>query len=145
VDTARRGYPPGDIRVSDADRDRALAELSEHFQAGRLTSEEFEERSGQALRAKTGTDLTTLLADLPQTQAPVTRPSVSPSGVSPHLPSHVPFVPIAVVAFAIAAAIAVLGSSGSGHPHRIIALAPVLVALIVIRGLARGGRRRGRL
>ncbi len=30
---ARRAYAAGDLRVSDADRDRALAELSEHFQA----------------------------------------------------------------------------------------------------------------
>ena len=30
-------FPAGDLRVSDADRDRAVSELSEHFQVGRLT------------------------------------------------------------------------------------------------------------
>ena len=28
--------PPGRLRVSDVDRDAAVSELSEHFQAGRL-------------------------------------------------------------------------------------------------------------
>lgn len=75
-----RRYPAGHMRVSDADRDAALAELSEHYQAGRLTTEEMEERSAQALAAKTGSDLTGLLADLPPTgvaapKAPAPRQS----------------------------------------------------------------------
>jgi len=64
MDTTK-SFPSGGIRVSDADRDQAIAELSEHFQAGRLTQEEFEERSGQALQAKTGDDLAALFTDLP--------------------------------------------------------------------------------
>jgi hypothetical protein len=59
------GFPSGSIRVSDADRDQAIAELSQHFQAGRLTQEEFEERSGRALQARTGDDLAALFTDLP--------------------------------------------------------------------------------
>jgi len=58
-------YPVGDLRVSDADRDRAVSELSEAFQAGRITHEEFEQRSGDALRASTGNELNALLTDLP--------------------------------------------------------------------------------
>jgi hypothetical protein len=64
MDTTK-SFPSGGIRVSDADRDQAIAELSEHFQAGRLTQEEFEERSGRALQAKTGDDLGGLFTDLP--------------------------------------------------------------------------------
>ena len=59
------GFPSGGIRVSDADRDQAIAELSEHFQAGRLTQEEYEERSGRALQARTGDDLAAQFTDLP--------------------------------------------------------------------------------
>jgi uncharacterized protein DUF1707 len=71
MDTTK-SFPGGGIRVSDADRDQAIAELSEHFQAGRLTQEEFEERSGQALQAKTGSDLAALFTDLPgRSQVPV--------------------------------------------------------------------------
>jgi Domain of unknown function (DUF1707) len=64
MDTSK-SFPSGGIRVSDADRDQAIAELSEHFQAGRLTQEEFEDRSGRALQARTGDDLTALFTDLP--------------------------------------------------------------------------------
>jgi hypothetical protein len=70
MERAGWNYPPGDLRVSDADRDRALSELSEAFQAGRITADEFDVRSGQALGARTGKELTTLLADLPVEQAP---------------------------------------------------------------------------
>jgi Domain of unknown function (DUF1707) len=65
MDTPSTRFPGGGIRVSDAERDQAIAELSEHFQAGRLTQEEFEDRSGRALRARTGSDLGELFADLP--------------------------------------------------------------------------------
>ncbi len=65
MDRAGWNYPPGDLRVSDADRDRAVHELSEAFKAGRLTADEFGERSGEALSARTGSELTGLLTDLP--------------------------------------------------------------------------------
>jgi hypothetical protein len=69
MNTATRDYPVGDLRVSDADRDRALRELSEAFQVGRITAGELDQRSGQALSARTGKELTALLADLPHDQA----------------------------------------------------------------------------
>jgi hypothetical protein len=65
MDGVGRDFPPGDLRVSDADRDRALSELSEALRVGRITGDEFDQRSGQALRARTGKELTALLADLP--------------------------------------------------------------------------------
>jgi hypothetical protein len=64
MDLAVRDYPPGDLRVSDAERDRALAELSEAFQAGRITADEFDQRSGRALSARTGKEQTDLFTDL---------------------------------------------------------------------------------
>ncbi len=71
MDTADRAYyPPGDLRVSDADRDRALSELSDAFQAGRITADELDHRSGQVLGARTGRELTAPLADLPFDPAP---------------------------------------------------------------------------
>lgn len=65
VDTPRRDFPQGAIRVSDAERDAAVAELSQHYQQGRLTGAEFDERSGQAFAAKTGDQLHALFVDLP--------------------------------------------------------------------------------
>lgn len=73
MEIATRHYPPGDLRVSDADRDRAVSELSEAFQAGRITADEFEQRSAQALRARAGKELTALFADLPPDRAPAVR------------------------------------------------------------------------
>src|SRR5580704_5661097 len=61
---------PAAMRASDADRDAVLADLSEHFQAGRLTAGELDERTGQALAARTWGELRELLADLPPTQVP---------------------------------------------------------------------------
>jgi Domain of unknown function (DUF1707) len=73
VERAGWNYPSGDFRVSDADRDRALSELSEAFQVGRITADEFDQRSGQAVNARTGKELTALLADLPVERAPAAR------------------------------------------------------------------------
>jgi hypothetical protein len=72
-----RNYPRGDLRVSDADRDMALAELSEHFQAGRLDADEMQERTDQALKARTGKELSAIMADLP-----VVRPGATVAPVS---------------------------------------------------------------
>jgi hypothetical protein len=53
------------MRASDADRDAVVSDLSEHFQAGRLTAAELDERTGQALTARTWGELTELASDLP--------------------------------------------------------------------------------
>ena len=53
------------IRASDEDRDRAATLLREHHGAGRLTTEEFNERLDQVYAAKTLGDLEELLSDLP--------------------------------------------------------------------------------
>jgi hypothetical protein len=56
---------PSEIRVADADREQVVEELREHTIAGRLTSEELEERSESAYRARTRAELDVLRADLP--------------------------------------------------------------------------------
>jgi hypothetical protein len=54
------------VRASDADRDRALAKLSDGLVAGRLTQETFTHRVDAALRARVTNELRGLVADLPQ-------------------------------------------------------------------------------
>ena len=39
-------YLPAQMKASDSDRDSVLSDLGEHFQAGRLTAGEFDERMG---------------------------------------------------------------------------------------------------
>ena len=75
-----KNYPAGHLRASDANRDRAVSALSEAFQDGRITPEEFEHRSAQALSARTGQELTDLVGDLSSGNAPAT-PAIVPERV----------------------------------------------------------------
>ncbi len=61
----------GNLRASDEQRDRAAAEIREHFAAGRLTDEELSERVQAVYDARTVGDIKALLADLPK--LPATR------------------------------------------------------------------------
>jgi hypothetical protein len=54
------------IRTSDADRERVIARLRDHFAEGRLTRDELDERVTAALNAKTFGDLRVLMTDLPE-------------------------------------------------------------------------------
>ena len=56
----------GSLRASDADRERVAGRLRDHAVAGRLSTEELDERSGQAFGARTLGELDTLLTDLPR-------------------------------------------------------------------------------
>jgi class 3 adenylate cyclase len=58
-------------RVSDADRDRAVTMLREHVVVGRLTLDEFSDRVGRALEARTRGDLESVMAHLPPTSTAV--------------------------------------------------------------------------
>jgi hypothetical protein len=53
------------LRVADADREQLAQELREHMLAGRLSSEEFEQRLGRTYAASTRGELDALKADLP--------------------------------------------------------------------------------
>jgi hypothetical protein len=53
------------IRASDADREHTVATMQQHVGTGRLTLDEFYERSAAAYRALTLGDLAALTRDLP--------------------------------------------------------------------------------
>jgi hypothetical protein len=136
MSTATKDHPSGSLRVSDADRDRAIAELSEHYQAGRLSTEELQDRTGRALQARTAADLAALFTDLPrQRQVPAT-PAAAPASPGFRLPARPYVAPFAIIAIVVAVAII------SGHPG-LIALVPV-VALIIVRRLTCTARRGSR-
>jgi len=122
------------MRASDADRDLALAELSRHFEAGRLTAEELDERMGLALSARTLGDLGTLMSDLPSEPEPESVPVSRP--VRPY-----PVVQARIVALTTVLLIVLLSMSAghSGHSHSLGLLVLVLPAIIVIRHLAHRG------
>jgi Domain of unknown function (DUF1707) len=58
------------VRASDADRDRTVEALAAASAEGRLSLEEYSERSGAALVAPTLGDLASLTADLPAAGLP---------------------------------------------------------------------------
>src|SRR4051794_29350979 len=60
-----RASARADVRVGDAERERAMEALNDHFAAGRLEAEELSERLGRAGAARTRADLDALFADLP--------------------------------------------------------------------------------
>lgn len=66
--------PQPDLRIGDAEREAAVAALGEHYAAGRLTKEEFDERSDRAYAARTRSALWPLFADLPPSGSPVNGP-----------------------------------------------------------------------
>src|SRR5258708_4151036 len=95
MDTGTSRYPRDDIRVSDADRDAVVSELSEHFQNGRISQDELDERSRQAPQGGTGADRNALFTDLPpRTAAAVTSATggdLEPDGYdSPPAVRHFP-------------------------------------------------------
>ena len=55
------------LRASDEDRDRLVDELNEHAVAGRLDTDEFEDRLKSAYAARTTAELAALRRDLPVT------------------------------------------------------------------------------
>ncbi len=71
------GYPV--VRISDADRSRAVELLRGHTTEGRLTLDEFSERVGLVFGARTQADLQEVMADLPAVQAPVPETARRPA------------------------------------------------------------------
>ncbi|MHB1434320.1 MAG: DUF1707 SHOCT-like domain-containing protein [Streptosporangiaceae bacterium] len=81
---------PSGLRIGDAEREAAAANLREHFALGRLTMEEFQQRLDAALTAKTDRDLARLTSDLPPSgtgQGSATAPGPV-TGAQPGGPWH---------------------------------------------------------
>jgi hypothetical protein len=130
MDTQLTNNQRGAIRVSDAERDQAAAELGEHYQAGRLTLEEFDDRSSRALRARTGSDLVALFADLPTTVVPASMTPAGPAGPVPadFGEGRAGGLPIGRVVIACVIAAIVLGNVAGGlGQHSFGWLVPVVV------------------
>jgi DUF1707 SHOCT-like domain/Cell wall-active antibiotics response LiaF, C-terminal len=77
------------IRVSDDDRERAVILLREHLLAGRLTLDEFSERAGAALGARTGGELARVQEDLPAASSGGSRSRRNPARFTAALLGHV--------------------------------------------------------
>jgi hypothetical protein len=93
------------LRASDADREQVAERLRQAASEGRLHDDEFDERLGAALSARTYGELDVLVADLPES---------APRRAAP--PGRVP-VPAMVIALAVALAVvtAVVGALAGHH------------------------------
>ena len=69
--------PQPDIRIGDAEREAAAAALGEHYAAGRLTKQEYDDRADVVWGARTAMDLHPLFTDLPSEQR---RPPAAATG-----------------------------------------------------------------
>jgi len=138
-----RGFPPGDFRVSDADRDRALSELGEALRAGRITADEFDQRAEQTLRARTGKELTALLADLPW-PSPIAARIVAPESADHAFSIRALMGASAVSAILLSAkAVTDALSTGIGWAGATVApavLAVLLVGLVIVLHVIRADR-----
>jgi Domain of unknown function (DUF1707) len=87
-----------DLRIGDAERDATMAQLRDHFVAGRLTFDELTDRIDLALAAKTQGQINSLMADLPRppraARAETPQPAADPDAGR--------FVVFAMLLFALA-------------------------------------------
>jgi hypothetical protein len=92
--------PQPEPRIGDVEREAAVHALGEHYAAGRITKDEFDERSDVAMGARTNADLRPLFADLPGPSGPATSEQepgiVPPRRIRPGLWVLVPLVLLAV-------------------------------------------------
>jgi len=68
------------IRAADADRERVAASLRDHYAAGRLNGDEFNERLDKAYAATTLGELADLQTDLPAPAPPPLPEPAQPAG-----------------------------------------------------------------
>ncbi len=87
-------------RIGDAEREGAAWALGEHYSAGRITHEEFEERAAVAWQARSHSQLAPLFRDLPlphgraaPTSSGDSRPGAQASAHGRH-GRRVPFMPL---------------------------------------------------
>lgn len=87
-------------RIGDAEREVAGARLGDHYAAGRLEHEEYDERLDAVFSARTRADLDQLFWDLPSAAA------VAPARPAPTGRAGLPrWVPMAVIAILVTVAV----------------------------------------
>lgn len=88
-------------RIGDAEREMAGARLGDHYAAGRLEHEEYDERLDAVFSARTRADLDQLFWDLPQPAAPSVTTRATPRAGA----GFPRWVPVAVIAILVAVAV----------------------------------------
>ncbi|HEX6248388.1 MAG TPA: DUF1707 domain-containing protein [Nocardioidaceae bacterium] len=94
-----------ELRIGDLERDAALTALGEHYALGRLTKDEYDARADVVWRARTGSDLAPLFADLPALPQPQSQRGSGPGGPPPGRTrrSRPPVIPVLLLVIVVAA------------------------------------------
>jgi Domain of unknown function (DUF1707) len=110
------------LRIGDAERERAAADLGDHYAQGRLTVEEHAERLDRIWAARTRADLGPIFADLPGPAV-----AAAPERVRRRTgrPPRFPLLPLLVVVVVLAAVTPV--------PWPVGLVVLPLVAFVVVR------------
>ncbi|MBO0853785.1 MAG: DUF1707 domain-containing protein [Nocardia sp.] len=127
-----------DVRIGTAEREQALARLSDHFAEGRLSVGEFDERSATIAAAVTRADLAPVFVDLPATvpQQPPPERSEAPAAPPARRGNEIAGV---VTGLAVLIALVLFFTT-----HTWLWLLLIPAAGIVTRGMYGGGRPRQR-
>ncbi len=109
----RHPRPQGSgLRASDADRERVVARLREHYEVGRLSDDELSDRVEAAYAARTDAELDALTADLPSPHQPAPRRRRRRSGGALGASVRIHFAIYAVVNLLL---IGIWAASGGGY------------------------------
>lgn len=92
MDPSRSG-----LRLTDAERDAAIARLGEHYAVGRLDKDEFDERSDAVWSARTHGQLTPVFADLERHPERVPHAAARRPASSRRRGFAVPWMPVLAV------------------------------------------------
>ena len=113
-----QGPQDRNLRAADADRDAVAETLRQEHLAGRLDTDEFQERIERCYAARSYADLDALIADLPGPEA--TAGARTSSRRAPRL-AFIPLVPLLLVALALS------------HGRAVWLLVPLAFFVFVVR------------
>jgi hypothetical protein len=128
-------HPSPDLRIGDTERHEAIEALGEHVGAGRLTVDEYGERSAKVTTAKTRRDLVALFSDLPDPRPAAAVAVPQPPPAAPARPSPGTWLTPAIVPVVGALAVALFLLSKN---PLVLLLVP---AALLLLSSARGRRR----
>lgn len=123
------------LRVADADREQLVGELREHMLAGRLSSDEFEERLELTYKASTRADLDAIRADLPMSS---TALQAAVSSRQAHLRRRLAQEAGGGIGISLVC-VAIWAASGGHHGHE--AFWPIWVIFATLLPVVRNGWR----
>jgi hypothetical protein len=123
-------YPAHWIRVSDADREAVVAHLSAATAEGRLTLDEFCDRTQRAYASRTWGELASLVGDLPAPSITGTRPAV----MTPWVAGSGSLLPLLALIFGIVS----IPASSCMPVGGVAGLVGIVLGVLALRPTARG-------